>query len=427
MENLRIRGKKPLKGSVRIGGSKNAVLPIMAACLLSEETSVLTNVPDISDVHSFAELIREIGAKVEFSKNTLTITPGKIKRKFDLAKDLVCRMRASILLAGPLLARNREVNMPYPGGCVLGKRSVGSHVLGLQRLGAEIVNIESRFHLKAKKLQSDVVILPEFSVTATENVIMAASLIPKTTQIRIAACEPHVQDLCHFLVKMGVKIDGIGTHTITVKGKERLRGANHQVVSDYLQAGTYLLAGIVTGGEVTVTGIDPEHLDIFFEKLEEIGVPFERGRSSATVFPAKNLMPIESFKTGVHPNFPTDLQAPFVVALTQANGVSKVFETLFEGRFQYLYELEKMGARVELLNPHQAMIIGASKLKGVPVSSCDIRAGAAMVLAGLAAEGETLITNVKYIDRGYENLESNLRKLGADIERVDVNIEHTEV
>lgn len=420
MENLVVNGGKALKGKVKIGGSKNAVLPIMAASILSNEPTVLTNVPDISDVHTFCQLLEHLGAKTSYEKGTLTIDPSKVKNR-QLPDKLVCKMRASILLAGPLLARFGEVNMPYPGGCVLGKRSVSSHVIGFQRLGAKPVNIDTKFHLKAKKLHNDVVILPEFSVTATENVIMAAALLPKTTQVRIAACEPHVQDLCHFLVKMGCKIDGIGTHTITIRGKQKLKGVKkYKVISDYLQAGTYLLAGVVTKGEVTVTNMDPEHLDIFFEKLEEIGVKFERGKTTATVYPSKNLKAIEHLKTGVHPNFPTDLQAPFSIALTQAKGVSKVFETLFEGRFQYLFELERMGAHIELLNPHQAIIIGANKLKGAPVASCDIRAGAAMVLAALAAEGETMITSIQYIDRGYENLEANLTNLGADIRRVKV-------
>ena len=419
MENLVIKGGKALNGSVSIGGSKNAVLPIMAAALLVDQPTVLTNVPDISDVHTFCELLSYLNVKTSFENHTLTIDPSKIKKR-ELPADLVCKMRASILVAGALLARFGEVDMPYPGCCVLGKRSVSSHVIGLQRLGAEVVDITRKFHLKAKKLESnEIVIMSEFSVTATENVIIAASTIPKKTQIRIAACEPHVQDLCEFLVKMGVKIEGIGTHNLTIYGKEKLKAVEHKVVSDYLQAGTYLLAGVVTRGEVTVTNCNPEHLDIFFEKLEEIGVTFKRTRTSATVYPTKKLMAIEHLKTGVHPNFPTDLQAPFTVALAMANGVSKVFETLFDGRFQYLFELEKMGAKIELLNPHQAILIGPIKLKGAPVASCDIRAGAAMVLAGLAAEGETLINQITYIDRGYENLEENLRKLGADIQRVE--------
>lgn len=389
----------------------------MAACLLTDEKSILTNVPDISDVHSFCEIVNSLGVKTAFKDNTLTIDPSGLHLN-DMPADKICKMRASILLAGPLLARFGEIDMPYPGGCVLGKRSVSSHVISLQRLGAEPVNTETKFHLKIAGSHKNLVIMPELSVTATENVIMAASLIPQTTQVRIAACEPHVQDLCNFLVKMGAKIEGIGTHTLVIKGKSKLNGASHSITPDYLQAGTYLLAGVMTKGEVTVEDFVTEHLDIFFEKLEELGVSYSRTETSATVYPAETLKPLETLKTGVHPNFPTDLQAPFAVILTRCDGISKVYETLFEGRFQYLFELEKMGARVELLNPHQAIIMGNKNLKGATVSSCDIRAGASMVIAALGAEGESILTDIQYIDRGYENLEQNLTKLGADIQRV---------
>lgn len=418
MENLVIRGGNCLNGTVKIGGAKNAVLPIMAACLLATEPTTLTNVPDISDVHSFCEVIEFLGGKTEYNEGTLIVDPSGITEYKELPFEPVCKMRASILFAGALLARFGEANMAYPGGCVLGKRSMSSHILGFQRMGMEVVDVTTRFHMKRTDAHNEVVILPEFSVTATENMLILASLIPKTTQIRIAACEPHVEDLCHFLVKMGVEIEGIGTHSITVHGKEKLNGTEHKVVSDYLQAGTYLLAGVMTGGEVKVTEMNPAHLDIFFEKLEEVGVPFERGSNWAKVYPADELRPIEKLKTGIHPSFPTDLQAPFTVLLTQCNGVSKIFETMFEARFQYLYELEKMRARVELLNPHQAIVIGPVKLRGAAVASCDIRAGAAVVLAALAAEGESLITDIQYIDRGYEHFEANLRSLGADIKRI---------
>lgn len=418
MENLVIHGGKTLNGTVSVGGSKNAVLPIMAATLLTTEKTILTNVPDISDVHKFCEVIEFLGGKTNYEAGTLTIEPEGITEFKELPKEPVCRMRASILFAGAMLARFDEADMPYPGGCVLGKRSMSSHVLGFKRMGVKELDVTTKFHMKRDGDHNEIVILPEFSVTATENVLILAALKPKTTQIRIAACEPHVQDLCHFLVKMGAEIEGIGTHTLTVHGKAKLNGTEHRIVSDYLQAGTYLLAGVITKGEVKVTDIDPEHLDIFFEKFEELGVKFERGEDWAKVYPSENLKPLEKLKTGIHPNFPTDLQAPFTILLTQCNGVSKVFETMFESRFQYLFEIEKMRARIELLNPHQAIIIGPTQLRGATVASCDIRAGAAVVLAALAAEGESIITDIQYIDRGYENFESNLTSLGADIKRV---------
>lgn len=417
MSKFLVQGAIPLKGTVKVGGSKNAALPILAATLLASSPVTLQNVPDISDVHAFLKILSSLGAEVSFNAGTVTVnpthlTPGQID------SHLVKHMRASILLLGPLLGRFGEAGLAYPGGCVLGKRSVHAHVHALSALGAELIESDEEIRMKASPLKAAKFILSEPSVTATENAVMAAVTIAGTTEIRWAAMEPHVQDLCHFLVSMGAQIEGIGTHTLTVHGGKPLTGSTYTVTPDYLEAGTLVLAAILTNGEVTVENCPIYHLDSFWEKLEELGAKFELGQKQVKVLPHGPLKAIEKLQTSVFPGFPTDLQAPFTVLLTQCEGESEVHETLFEGRLNYLPELERMGAEVELLNPHQAVIYGARPLKGATIVSQDIRAGAAMVLAALTAQGKTTISDINYIDRGYERLDEKLRSLGAKIERI---------
>jgi len=416
MSKFIIEGGKKLNGTVRVSGAKNAALPIMCATLLSDKKSVLTNVPDIADVRSMIKIISSIGAKITFKDNRLEIDPSNLK-KLDFLDDLVKNMRASILIIGALLPRIKEVKMEFPGGCVLGKRSVSTHTESLKELGCEIIDETNLLHIKVKKLIGKKIILQELSVTATENLIMAATLAEGITNIRLAAAEPHVQDLCHFLNKMGAKITGIGTNSLEITGVKELKGAEHAISGDYLEAGTLAIAAVATGGEVTVDGIKTDYLDSLWQKLREIGVKFTLNDNSVIIHPTEELKPVKMLRTAVYPSFPTDLQAPFAVLLTKATGVSKIFETLFEGRLNYLFELEQMGAYIEYLNPHQALIIGPNKLKAIPISSCDIRAGAAMVIAALMTEGTVEISNINYIDRGYENLEEKLRSLGALILR----------
>ncbi len=420
MPKFIVTGGQPLRGSVKIHGSKNAALPILAATLLTDEPCTLHNVPDISDVHAFVELLGGLGAEVTFEENTITVHAAEI-RVSDLPSELVKQMRASLLLLGPLLARCQEVEMDFPGGCVLGKRSINAHTHALEALGATITENNSRLQAKAPKLKGANIIMAEASVTATENAIMAAALAEGKTEIHWAAMEPHVQDLCHFLVSMGAVISGIGTPTLYVEGVEKLHGTEYTVTSDYLATGTLAIAALLTRGEVTLEGIVPDHLDSFWQKLEEVGAPFELGPNWVRInsLPeGQYLKPVEQLKTAVFPGFATDLQAPFTVLLTQADGESRVFETLFEGRLNYLFELERMGAELTVHNPQQATIHGPARLKGAPIVSCDIRAGAAMVLAALTAEGTTEISDIRYIDRGYERLDETLRSLGAKIERI---------
>ncbi|MBA4336542.1 UDP-N-acetylglucosamine 1-carboxyvinyltransferase [bacterium] len=413
-----VQGGRKLKGSVTVSGSKNAALPILCATILAKEPVILKNVPDIADIHAMISILKTIGTKVEFKDGVITVDPKNVKSTY-VSNDGKHCMRASILLLGPLLARFGKAEMEFPGGCILGKRPVDTHLSAFMGLGVQVVDDQKNIELKvaSKGLKGADIVMSELSVTATENVIMAAVLAEGTSIIRLAAAEPHVQDLCNFLNSLGAKISGIGTHELLVKGVKSLKGGEYSITGDYLEAGTFAIAAALTNGEVEIKGIDPHHLDSFWQKFSELGVPYELKKNSAIVKPHGKLKAITQLRTAVHPSFPTDLQAPFAVLLTQADGKSKVFETLFDGRLNYLFELEKMGAKFEILNPHQAIISGKQNLRGVHISSWDIRAGAAMVLAALVAEGETEINNIGFIDRGYDNLEQKLKKLGATIER----------
>lgn len=411
-----VTGGEKLNGIVKVGGSKNAALPIIAACLLTDEEVVLHDVPDIADIGTMEHILHYLGVKTDFDGNTFKVD-AKNPANLEIEHELVSKLRGSSLFLGPMLARNGQVRLAFPGGCVLGKRPMNAHLEALEALGAKSVNGGDLIHLKTAGLMGADFTMTEASVTATENAVMAAVLAKGETTIRLAACEPHVQDLCHFLNQMGAKITGIGTHTLHIKGVKKLHGTEYTITPDYLETGTLVLAAAITGGTVDVLNIVPHHLDIFWQKLREVGVHFELGTDMVRVLPSKNLKAIQ-LKTAVFPSFPTDLQAPFATLLTQAKGKSFIFETLFDGRLQYLYELEKMGLQPKLLNPYQAEFEGPVKLVGTSVASCDIRAGAAIVLAALAAEGQTEISNIYYIDRGYEKLDQKLKSLGAKIERV---------
>jgi UDP-N-acetylglucosamine 1-carboxyvinyltransferase len=416
MAKFIVKGGQKLKGEVTVSGSKNAALPILCATLLTKDKTVLKNVPDIADIRSMISLMESMGAIVKSENNTVEIDPSKLKNQ-NISGELVKQMRASILLIGAILPRFKEVKMDFPGGCVLGKRSVHAHTYGLKELGAKVLDSSNGLHLKVDKLKGKKIILPELSVTATENLIMASVLASGVTEIRLAAAEPHVQELCHLLKEMGAKISGIGTNSLRIEGVKSLKGTIHRIEGDYLEAGTLSIAAVATNGDVIINGIKTDYLDSLWQKFNEMGVKFSLDKNSVHIKQSTNLKAIKTLRTAVYPSFATDLQAPFTILLTKAKGVSKVFETLFEGRLNYLFELEKMGAHIEYLNPHQAIILGPTKLKAIEISSCDIRAGAAMVIAALIADGRTEILNIKYIDRGYENLDKKLKKLGADIER----------
>lgn len=417
-----VNGGKPLSGTVEISGSKNAALPILAAALAFNGETVIRNLPEISDIISFLAIIESLGCVVTRTASETRIDArGLCLPDFSLQNPAIKKMRASILLLAPLLVRFGEVKMPFPGGCVLGKRSAESHLRAFCALNTEVIESKEYLHLRVRPggLQPATIVLPEISVTATENAVIAAAFTPGVTEIRLAAAEPHVKNLCEFLQSGGIPIEGLGTHFLRITGKPEANAAHGSITPDYLEAGTFLLAGILTDSEITVKNIVPEQLDSFFEKLSEAGAEFtiDGDNGQVTTKRRQRELTATNIQTGVFPKFPTDLHPQFGVLLTQCRGTSKIFETLFERKFAYLLELEKMGADVELLNPHVFLIHGPKKLRGVPVASQDIRAGAAMLLAALIAEGETEISNIHYLDRGYQNIETKLRDLGADISR----------
>ena len=413
----RIRGGNALVGSVNISGSKNAALPLIAATVLCKEKCVLENVPRLRDVFTMLSILDFLGAKTSFEDTTVTIDASALQNK-PIPHEFVSKLRGSIVLLGPLLARFGSVEMSYPGGCVLGKRPVDAHTVAFMQMGAKNLGTDSALKLDGMPSAAEV-ILPEFSVTATENVLLAAAITPGKTTIELAAAEPHVQDVCKFLIDRGIRIDGVGSHTLVIHGKKGLlSGGTHAVTSDYLEAGAFILAGILTKGNVTLKGADRSHLISFIGALNRAGAKVTVKKNGDIVADGKNSELIATrIQTNIFPGFPTDLQAPMGVLLTQAKGVSRIFEVLFEGRMAYLYELEKMGAHIEILNSHQALVIGPTTLRGRQVPSNDIRAGVAMVIAGLCAEGETVVTDVRYIERGYDRLEKKLTALGADIVR----------
>ncbi|MBI2638514.1 UDP-N-acetylglucosamine 1-carboxyvinyltransferase [Candidatus Peregrinibacteria bacterium] len=374
--------------------------------------------PDIEDVNTMLAILRSLGSDVNFRNHTVTIQTRRIR--YDaLPHALGCKMRASVLLLGPLLAREGYARLPYPGGCVLGARPIDTHASVLRQLGVKKMPSPKEEIIFRGRPCGGEVILPEFSVTGTENALMAAARCTKKTEIRLAALEPHVQDLCRFLQKMGIKIRGAGSHSLSIIGVKNPRGVLHSITPDYLETGTLVLASVLTRGDVTVKNIVPSDLDALWNLLREMKANFALGKNWVRLKPTRRLVNCSRLQTNVFPGYPTDLQPPFVVLMTQAKGQGRVHETLFEGRFSYFPDLKKMGARIEKLNPHEALITGPVKLRGGNVKSWDIRAGAAMILAALAAKGKTVVSDIHYIDRGYERFDEKLRSLGADIVRLD--------
>ncbi|HIE09661.1 MAG TPA: UDP-N-acetylglucosamine 1-carboxyvinyltransferase [Armatimonadetes bacterium] len=419
MQAIVIRGGREARGEVDLSGSKNASLAILAAAMLAEDVSVIENVPDIADVRTMINVLESLGCKCSFKDGAVTVDARNLT-SFEAPYHLVKRMRASFYAAGPLLARLGIARVPLPGGCVLGSRPVNFHIDGFEALGAKVDLDRGCVEARAERLKGAFIYLdPRFcSVGATVNIAMAASLAEGTTVIENAAKEPEVQEFCRVLNKMGAKVEGIGTGRLIIHGRRRLHGFRHKVMNDRIEAGTYLLAAPLTGGEVKVGPIDPSFLELPLKKLAEAGVEVERGpdwiRARARGRP-KGIHIV----TLPYPGFPTDLHPPFVAMMAVAEGASVVRETIYEGRWGYVDELRRMGARITV-EDKVAVIEGVGRLKGAPVEAPDIRAGAALVLAGLNAEGETVITGIEHIDRGYERIEEKFASLGVDIERLEV-------
>ncbi len=419
MEVFRISGGKKLSGTIPVHGSKNATTPILAATLLTRETCVLSNIPLIEDVFRMIEILESMGAKVEWrGKRTVAITNDHIDPE-QMAVEKVKKIRSSILLFGSLSARFDRFSLYHPGGCVIGTRPVGTHFDALEKLGVNITQADKHYEVDAKKRRAGKVVLREMSVTATENAMMLAAGMPGKTILKIAATEPHVEDLGNFLIAMGAKIEGLGTHTLEITGTKKLRGAAHEIIPDANEAATFLILGVATRSELTVKHAREEHLDLVLEKLREFGADFRIGKNSITVLPVAELHSVGKLDTRTYPGVPSDVQAPFGVLATQVTGETLLFDTMFEGRFHYIPELEKMGAKATVLNPHQVIIRGKTKLRGTTIKSYDLRAGVSLIIAALVASGKTIIEDIYQVDRGYERIEERLRAIGADIKRVE--------
>lgn len=414
-----VKGGNPLFGEIEISGYKNSAGAILAAAILTEEESIIDNLPLCTDVLNQIEILKRMGAKIEWlGKKKIKIQP----RNIDVEKipfDLFEKMRISVLLIAPLLARFKKIKVPHPGGDKIGLRPIITHLELFKSFKIKISEKGGFYFFELpEKLEAKRIVLKEFSVTATENAMMLSCLSKGKTKIEIAAAEPQVQDLGNFLIKMGARIRGLGTHTIEIEGKRKLKGNTFSICPDLLEVGTFFLAFSLTGGKGKIKKTRPEHLVIFLEKMKEIGVNFKVKDDEILVFPSKKFRATK-IQVLPYPGFPTDLQPQTSVLLTQAEGKSLIHDPLYENRFQHLHELRKMGADIEITDPHRALIFGKRKLVGNKLNSTDIRSGAALVLAALAAKGQSVIEGVEQIDRGYESFDEKLGKLGANIKRLE--------
>lgn len=418
-----VNGGNHISGTVQIGGAKNSVLKLMAASVMASGQTVLTNVPHISDVEIMGEVLSVIGAKVDHGyggdKHAVAIDTTNLT-SFETPYALVAKMRASISILGPLITRFGRARVAMPGGCQIGSRKLDMHISSLEALGVEFDMDHGFIEASTPNgLKGADVILDFPSVGATENLSMAAVCAQGTTCIHNAACEPEIVDLCDFLNFMGARIEGAGTPHITITGVDSLHATQHCTVGDRIEAGTFLVAGALSGGPLTVEGVDPAHLAMALKKLQQMGCDVVSSGDSITVERSGDLLPVD-IQTLPHPGFPTDLQAQFMVLAALASGDSVITENVFENRFMFAAELSRMGADIRI-DGHHALISGVGGLSGAPVNSTDLRGGAALVLAGLVADGRTIVDSITHIDRGYEDYEGKLRALGADVQRVDAS------
>lgn len=419
VEKFLIEGGAKLEGKVEVFGGKNSAGAVLAGVLLSKEPSIISNLPLCLDVLNQIKILEEMGVKVEWlGKRTVKIDPKEINPE-KLPFETFEKMRVSVLLIPSLLVRFRKIKVPRPGGDKIGLRPITTHLRMFQQFE---INFKEKdgfyfFELNEKKLIGKRVILDEFSVTATENAIMMAVLARGKSKIEIAAAEPQVQDLGNLLIKMGAKIKGLGSHTIEIEGVKKLSGAEFTLSPDWAEAGTFLVAFAITKGKGEILNVKEEHLTFFLKKMRDIGVNFRVKKNKISVFPSKKFNPTK-IQILPYPGFPTDLQPQTSVLLLMTKGKSLIHDPLYEGRFTHLQELRKMGADIEIVDPHRALIFGGVKLLGAKVQAPDIRAGVSLVLAGLIAKGKTIVENVYQIDRGYEQFEEKLKKLGAKIKRI---------
>ncbi|WP_266183950.1 UDP-N-acetylglucosamine 1-carboxyvinyltransferase [Dyella humicola] len=417
MAKILISGGVPLHGEVGISGAKNAVLPILASCLLADEPVAISNVPHLHDVTTFIELLGQMGTQLVLDdRMKMHVDPRSTDRCF-APYDLVRTMRASILVLGPLVARFGEAEVSLPGGCAIGSRPVDQHIRGLQALGAEVIVENGYIKAKAKRLKGARISMDMVTVTGTENIMMAAVLAQGTTVIENAAQEPEVVDLAHCLIAMGAQIEGAGTSTLVIHGVERLHGAEYEVLPDRIETGTFLVGAAMTGGKVRARNARADTLDAVLSKLEEAGAHISTGADWIELDMRGRRPKAVNITTAPYPAFPTDMQAQFTALNCVAEGVGVITETVFENRFMHALELQRLGADIRL-EGNTAIIKGVAKMSGAPIMATDLRASACLVLAGLVAEGDTIVDRVYHIDRGYENIEEKLGVLGAKIRRL---------
>jgi len=415
MEKIRIVGGRPLEGTIRIGGAKNASLPEVCASLLTERTLVLHNVPEVRDIRTMGRLLGDFGAEVEFKVGgTVEITARRLT-SVEAPYDLVKTMRASVLVLGPLLAREGRARVSLPGGCAIGARPINLHLTALEKMGAQIAVEHGYVEARAPRLRGAEISFDTPTVTGTENVMMAAARAEGETVVRNAACEPEIEDLAELLASMGARIEGAGTPVVRVEGALSLRGAEHRVIPDRIETGTFVAACAIAGGDIEIRDCRPPHLKAVLEKLRETGVRIEEGPDNLRVRAPRGLR-AASVTTMPHPGFPTDMQAQYMALVTQATGTSTITESIFENRYMHVAELQRMGGHVRA-EGRTAVVTGPTPLSGAQVMATDLRASACLVLAGLAASGETIVDRVYHLDRGYYRIDEKLRGLGADIER----------
>lgn len=418
MSRFDITGGIPLEGEISVSGNKNAALPIIAAMVLTDEDCVLHNVPKILDVKAMLDILVDLGKEVKIEGHTVYVS-GAISH-FQPAQRLVSRLRASILYMGALLGRTRQAVIAPPGGCVIGKRGIQIHTDIFEGMGVQLDFLDNEYKASLPKESDTYLFLQEASVTGTENALLLAATVEKTTIIENAACEPHVSDLATLLVKMGADITGIGTNKITVRGKKKLHGAEHAIVADNIEAGTFMIAALCTKGDIVVKNIVKKHLFSldFYLKLMGIVPQYIDDTTVRVAHKGTFYAPSRKVQVGLWPGFPTDLMSPMVVLMTQANGTTLCHDWMFESRMFFCDKLVGMGANITICDPHRVIVNGSTQLKGQHLSSPDLRAGIAMVIAAMSANGNSLIDNASLIDRGYENIDNRLKNLGASIQRI---------
>ena len=414
---LEVWGGKPLRGEITVSGAKNAALKMIAAACLSESDVELKNVPEILDVKSMFSIFESIGGQIKRAKKGHYILNAATIKNGDLNLKIVSHLRGSIIFLGPLLARFKKVRLPFPGGCQIGARSIDTHLKLFSDLGAKIVENDGCFEISIDKIKNNLVILDEISVTATENALLFASYFNKQINFRVMAIEPEIIDLIKMLEKMGVEFKGVGSPFISVQRKvKNFKKISHTVIPDRIEAGTWAILAAVSKGSIIIKNVIPEHLDLFLSKIRQVGAKIEIQNNQLKISSRGYFKPVD-IDTRPYPGFPTDLQAPFSILMTQARGGSRIFETLFEDRLQYLKELRKMGAQTKILDAHTATIFGPTVLHGKKIYSLDLRAGITLIIAALIARGKSEIYNIEIVDRGYEDWEEKLIALGAKIER----------